>query len=249
MQDPHVTDLIPAYALGALEPDELDRADRHLEDCAQCQALAREMMRVADELLLAAPPLSAPPATRERVLARVRALPASDETGAAGGGPNRALGATRPLAPANPFARFWRLLVGEPEPGDLGDQEDELDRALRDLLLDPECYVTAVAGTPEAPNASARLVASPRRPQGVLLANGLRAPGPGRVYQVWLLRDGQPVPNRLFTVDRRGRGVSLVRMGRDAGGFDTVAVTPEPEGGSPGPTGPIVLAGSLPAAS
>jgi anti-sigma-K factor RskA len=79
----------------------------------------------------------------------------------------------------------------------------------------------------------------------VLLANGLSAPGAGRAYQVWLLRDGRPVPNALFDVDRRGRGVSIVRVGGQLRGFDTVAVTPEPASGSPGPTGPIVLAGAL----
>jgi anti-sigma-K factor RskA len=79
----------------------------------------------------------------------------------------------------------------------------------------------------------------------VLVASGLRRPDAARAYQVWLLRDGQPRPNALFGVNRAGVGSGIVHVDVPWGTFDTIAVTPEPLGGSPAPTGPIVLAGSL----
>ena len=38
-QDAHVDNLIDAYALGALEPDEVALVERHLPTCDACQAL------------------------------------------------------------------------------------------------------------------------------------------------------------------------------------------------------------------
>lgn len=240
MQEPHVTDLIPAYAIGALEPDEVDTVERHLERCPACSAEARLAARIGDELLVAVPPRSAPPQVRERLLAQVRALQAaaaqSEQTAT-----ERPEPSTTPRIPRarNPVMRALRAALGQP------DSDDEANRALRDLMLDPESVVYAVAGTADAPSASARLIGSPRRDIAVLLANGLSAPGAGNAYQVWLLRDGKPVPNTLFAVDRRGNGVSVVRVGGQLRAFDTVAVTPEPVSGSPSPTGPIMLAGAL----
>lgn len=236
MHEPHVTDLIPAYTLGALEPDEVDAVERHLAHCDACSAEARLSARVGDELLLAAPPHSAPPQVRERLLAQVRALHAETTNQDAPSPPPEPDVAPRS---SHPIMRAWRAAFGH------ADADTEADQTLRELMLDPESVVYSVAGTPDAPTASARLIASPQRDAAVLLASGLHAPGAGRAYQVWLLRNGQPVPNTLFTIDRRGRGVSVVRVGGPLRDYDTVAVTPEPASGSPGPTGPIVLAGAL----
>jgi anti-sigma-K factor RskA len=69
--------LLPAYALGALEPDERTRVDDHLATCATCRAEAASYAHVVDSLGAAAPQESPPPALRERVLAAAaeRAVP------------------------------------------------------------------------------------------------------------------------------------------------------------------------------
>ena len=243
MQEPHVIDLIPAYALGALEPAEVDTVERHLEDCLTCEAEARLVGRIREELLLepvALRPQGAPPAVRERLLAQVRALQTARAEQPAQAGPGEPpAAAERPTHPSNPVARWLRAVFGQRA------DDDVTERELRDLMLDPDCIVIQVAGTADAPGASARLVASPQRESAVLLASGLRTPGAGHAYQVWLLRDGQPTPNALFAVDRRGRGASVVQVRGALRAWDTVAVTPEPASGSLSPTGPIVLAGAL----
>jgi anti-sigma factor RsiW len=248
MQEPHVTDLIPAYILGALEPDEVDIVERHLEQCAACSAELRMQRRVAEELLVAPAQRGAPPAVRERLLEQIRALKAESAAQTAQTASLAAAAEAEPTPPhaaprsSSRIARAWQVAFGR---AGESSGDDETDQALRDLMLDPESIVIAVSGTPDAPAASARLIASPQRDTAVLLASGLRAPGAGRAYQIWFLRGGQPVPNALFAVDRRGRGLSLAPLGAPLGSFDTVAVTPEPASGSPSPTGPIVLAGAL----
>ncbi len=77
---------------------------------------------------------------------------------------------------------------------------------------------------------------------GVLVARGLPAPPAGRVYQVWLQRDGQaPEPTAaLFTPRRDGSAMASVG---DVKGVDKVMVSSEPLGGSPAPTrAPILIA-------
>src|SRR5262245_7638948 len=71
MQERHVDDLLEAYALGALEPTEVDFVERHLEHCASCRALAEQLRRLADVLLTVVPQVAPPPALRARVLDRV----------------------------------------------------------------------------------------------------------------------------------------------------------------------------------
>lgn len=240
MQNNHVDDLVDAYALGALEPDEVDAVERHLEECAACRALADEARRNAQLLLYAAPPAEPPASLRGRLLARIAQEKADMATGRAtlsgGSTPDPEVDSERARGP---FRKLLQAIRNEPATA------DNTGLALRDLLADPQVEIWPVAGTNDAPGASARLVTSPRRRDGVLIASGLRRPTTGMAYQIWLLRGGQPVPNTLFTVNRSGVGAGIVRADEPWHDFDTVAVTPEPTSGSPAPTGPIVLAGSL----
>jgi Anti-sigma-K factor rskA len=91
-------------------------------------------------------------------------------------------------------------------------------------------------------NASAELDVSGNR--AVLVARGLPAPGNGRVYQVWLQRDGQaPEPTAaLFTPRRDGSATASVP---DVKGVDKVMVSSEPAGGSPAPTTAPILTASM----
>jgi hypothetical protein len=76
----------------------------------------------------------------------------------------------------------------------------------------------------------------------VLVARGLPEPKRGRVYQVWLKRDGHaPEPTAaLFTPRRDGSATANVG---DVNGVDKVMVSSEPRGGSPAPTtAPILVA-------
>lgn len=274
MQNRHVDDLIDAYALGALEPDEVEAVERHLEGCESCRSLVEDARRRADLLLYAVPSTPPPPSLRARLMERIAAEKRSGSTGRVGGAgdaggvgggasetlhaadvsPNAAspAGSTatthaaspaaEPAAPAPPgyFGRVLRALRGRAP-----FEEHAAGDLLRDLLADPECVVWPVAGTEAAPEASARFVTSRNRRDAVFVASGLQPPGAGKAYQVWLLRGGQPLPNTLFEVGRAGVGAGIVHADAAWGDFDTVAVTPEPAGGSPAPTGSIVLAGAL----
>lgn len=245
----HITDLIPAYVLGALEPEEVDAVERHLaEGCTRCAADLNQASHVKDALLVApALDAGAPPALRERLLNHVRSL--KEESHPA---PEAEAQHTEPAAAPvthQTLGSRLRALFGQSAAGNTSRRyhltgDHEVDRVLLDLLLDPHCAIVGAPGTSNT-DAYARLVTTQTSDTGVLLTNSLQEPESGKVYQVWLLRNGHPVPNALFTPDHHGQGASLVRANAPILTFDTVAVTPEPIGGSLEPTGPIVLAGPL----
>jgi len=116
------------------------------------------------------------------------------------------------------------------------------------LLHAPGAALWDLTGTQEAPNAHALLLGSPQESEAVLVVSGLAALPPERDYQLWFLRGGQPVGSAVFDVRRSGEGQLLVRAPHQIGHYDLAAITPEPAGGSPGPTGPIMIAGQLKAA-
>lgn len=81
---------------------------------------------------------------------------------------------------------------------------------------------------------------------GVLVyASGLPALPKGKTYQLWLMRRQSPgiVSGGIFKPDQNGRAFVEVDPSLLTRGVATVAVTDEPEGGSPGPTGTKFLIG------
>jgi anti-sigma-K factor RskA len=78
-----------------------------------------------------------------------------------------------------------------------------------------------------------------------LVFSGSRVPAApaGTTYQVWLLTSGEPVSAGLFVPDAAGRvmlvAVDPPKVPRAVTG---VAVTLEPTGGRPAPSGPTLLA-------
>jgi anti-sigma-K factor RskA len=223
MNDQHIDDDLDAYALGVLDEADAARVRMHLRDCARCRELLAVSERAAAELLLSAPQVAPPPALRAKILTRARAMPLAGTASSQQSGLRQWL------------SQFLHTMRGDDSATDL----------LRRLAQMPDCVIWDVGGTADAPAAFARLVGTPHRKEAVLVTAGLASLSPDRVYQIWLLRDGSPLPNALFQVDATGSGQQIVRASEPLDRFDVVAVTPEPRGGSPMPTGPIVLMGQL----
>lgn len=110
-----------------------------------------------------------------------------------------------------------------------------------DLLRDPATRVVALRGLAPVPGAGARLVWNEARGGHLLVADLPPAP-PGRTYALWTIAAGAPRPAGLFQTDATGKGSH--RVAPVAGGTpaEVFAVTLEPAGGVPSPTGPRVLA-------
>lgn len=122
-------------------------------------------------------------------------------------------------------------------------QVKELDHRLQ-LVTSPAsefCPLRPTGGQPLAPGASGVLFVGPNHQHWYLALYGLKPPPAGRTYQLWFVVDGQPVSVATFS----GTQGSKVEFASDNMPHNTnaVAVTLEPAGGMPQPTGPQILQG------
>jgi len=122
--------------------------------------------------------------------------------------------------------------------------ETELaQRVLRARVLESEdVQMMMLGGQGPQPGARARVFWSPTARRGVLVASNLAQLPPDRQYELWVFHEGKPVNAGVFDPDAQGRALF------ESADFtqpvaQNFAVTVEPRGGMPAPTGPIVLVG------
>jgi anti-sigma-K factor RskA len=111
------------------------------------------------------------------------------------------------------------------------------------LLRDPSTAIVTLAGLEPAPAARARMLWN--APAGGLLVTAGLPPAPeGKTYQLWAIAGKEaPVSAGVFSVDARGTGSLRVPALAGVGRVDVFAVTLEPTGGRPAPSGKMYLAG------
>jgi anti-sigma-K factor RskA len=113
------------------------------------------------------------------------------------------------------------------------------------ILTAPDMRRIDLAGFDAARNAVARGYWSASK--GLLIvADRLPSPPPGRTYQVWLIGSSSAGPVSAGLLEESARGMLIVPPpGGVTGSTITIAVTDEPPGGLPAPTGGKHLVGSL----
>lgn len=118
-------------------------------------------------------------------------------------------------------------------------------RELRARVLESDdVRMLFLGGHGPQPDARAKVFWSPTAGRGILVAGRLEPLPSDRQYQLWVFVDGKPVDAGVFDVDSSGR---TLFESKDLTGVRTAenfAVTVEPRGGLPQPSGPIVLIGS-----
>ena len=251
--------LTGAYAVDALPPDERERFEEHLATCETCRTEVRELQATA-AVLGAAGAEQPPAALKGSVMDEIRRTRQVPPVGRAGDGP-AAYGSgtgTRATAPSSAPRWYERMLAPAAAVlvlvvigltaviANLNTRLDQLETLavpVADVLTSPDAITVSAAGPGEA---NMRLIASPTRGEGVFLVGGMDQAPTDRVYQLWLLRDGEATPAGLLDIDDRGRGAHV--MTGDMSDVSAVALTIEPEGGSPQPTTDPITVMELPSA-
>lgn len=247
-------------ALGVLEGDEKKAIEVHVEDCPACaQKLAEARGRMA-LLALSAPPRAPSPRVKERLLKQIREpqtplwTPAREK-------PGRALPWwTAILVPATAALAIATIVLWignnrlHRELQDLraaaARQADELKqtREMIDLMGAPDSVAVKLNPSPDMPTAQAHVMFNMRK--GMLMYSGnLPAPPPKMIYQLWLVpASGNPISEGVFSPKGGAEDLWMMPIPPNivARAF---AVTIEPAGGMPQPTGPKILIGAVPAAS
>ena len=115
-------------------------------------------------------------------------------------------------------------------------------QAAMGVFAAPDVARIDLAGQPVAASARARALWSRQRGMVFTVANLPPLPA-GRVYQVWVVTAQAPVSAGLLTPDASGGGSVYYETPVDILPPTAVAVTLEPAGGVPAPTGAMYLVG------
>ena len=110
------------------------------------------------------------------------------------------------------------------------------------VIEDPQSRVVTLGGLKPAPEASGKVIWHPVQQTALFYAHRLPALPSDKIYQLWTITE-RPVSGGIFAVDHLGN--ASVRMTAIPRQVKTFAVTIEPAGGLPQPSGAIYLAGSL----
>jgi len=114
------------------------------------------------------------------------------------------------------------------------------------ILQRPGLQLVRLKETETAKPAEGHVLMSTDTQQAVFYAFDLPDVPPDRAYELWWITEKQgPVMAGVFRPDRRGLGRIEAKLPQDAGAIQAAAVTIEPAGGVPKPTGPMVLIGKL----
>jgi anti-sigma-K factor RskA/putative zinc finger protein len=227
-------DTAAAYLLGALSDLERQAFERHLAGCASCREDVERLRPAADALPRSVTPLAPPPSIKASLMEVVER-----ETSERRPTERQSLGERlRNLVPSlsgmRPAAAWvsasFLLAVGLLTGYGVS----------RVVSGDESRTITASADRSRVPDASGSLRIEDDGEDGaVLRVYGLPSPGRNHVYQAWVERDGEIVPQSTFDVSRDGSATPAVT--EDLGDADQVMVTREVRGGARAPSEPPVL--------
>ncbi len=234
-------DLLAAFALGAVDPDEEEMVRAHLAGCATCTEIARRLLQAVGAVPLAVEPATPPARLREQILTAAAAARRAERPT-----PQRA----RVLRLRPPRARIW--------PPGAGLRARVAAAALVAFALGaglglgigrsvapqsgPASNVAqySLLGSGNMSGAQGRVFEL--KQQGLTLVEFSNLPGleAGKVYELWLIpRTGQPTPAGVFKPDPGGshvvvlaqslQGLKALAVTAEAGPNGTAAPTQQPE--------------------
>lgn len=258
-----------AYVLGSLDPDERSAFEAHVSGCDECAAEVQSLRQVTDALAHTVPLRTPRPELRQRVLESLQALTPPEATRSP---VERSLqpARRRDVPTWLPLAALLILTLGigayaAQLQNRVTDLEARLEEAIvqastaqsamaaarrvsaelqsaMGVLAAPDLARIDLAGQPTAPQATARALWS--RARGMVFTVSNLPPLPaGRVYQVWVVTAQAPVSAGLLMPDASGGGMVFFNTPPDIPAPTAVAVTLEPAGGVPAPTGSFYLIG------
>lgn len=222
MERAEIHDLSAAYALDALDADELEVFEEHLARCPECRENVASFQAASAELAYDTDAPAPSPALRERILVEARreqpkvvalprrrwALPVAATAAVAAGIAALALA-------------FWAA--------DLSQQVDDLEaqqhraEEVALVLANPDAERIALEG------ADGVLVVDRETQEGHLVVFGLEEAPDAHTYEAWVIEEGEAVPAGLFSGGAESTTVVPLTVPVPAGAV--VAVTIEEAGG------------------
>ena len=258
-KDKQIEELLPFYALDALTDEERELVENYLTQHPEARQQLEAMSDTVSALPLGVSSVEPSPRIKEALMRRVvadeRARPSAQSQPSRRERRFESLFRILSLGAAA-IALIWVVVLNSQVVrlrseiaklnSALAEQSNTLNQIIQKLpQTTPSTTITvSLRGTKVEPQAQGQLIADPASQSAVLVVTGLPPLQPGKTYQVWLIANA-PVSAGLLTVDANGQGVLIITSKESIGSFKSLGISVEPKGGSPQPTGDIVVLSDL----
>ena len=124
-------------------------------------------------------------------------------------------------------------------------RESMLNKQMIAFLEDPNVVIINLVNTQPDLTAVGRVLWNTKDDQAMFYGINLPQPPEGKTYQIWAIGGGDPKSAGVFNVNDIGKNVLMLKSLNDLGEIKQFAVSLEPAGGVPLPTGKIYLSGEI----
>ncbi|MGI2328776.1 anti-sigma factor [Planococcus sp. YIM B11945] len=232
-------DQLVDYLNGTLTEKEAREFEQHLKTCKECQ----EIIEATGELPYLAKPIEPPSGMKARILANVFEDEAAPEPAIDSTPKAAPKSAEAPIPMKKPIKRsWWTPMIAAVLLLSL------LGNAYAFLRLSDQPEIQEVALQPSEEfdgNATAAMIKDDESLKIVVQADQLAGLESSEVYQVWMIKGDKPVPAGAFTPSENGEGAVYHSMEETDEGWDTIAITREPQAGNELPKGEVVLSSTF----
>src|SRR5215471_18305166 len=232
---------LPEYAAGVLTGSEKTRLESHLQNgCDICEPELIIFRETLGRLPYAAPNQKLNPDLKQRIWKKIESESPVKQKTSFNWKPMLAIAAMIALAilatvlyvQRNDAVYQLEKAVTEAQK-QLRQQQQEIN-----WLRDPSVQLAMLTGLAAAPQAQGKMLWNPHMDRGLFYANSLPPLAKEKSYQLWVIGNGGPVSAGVFDVGPQGSAVvTITRISSPATGSLQFAVTIEPRGGVPKPTG------------
>jgi anti-sigma-K factor RskA len=263
MDPKEIEELLPFYALDALSEESRQRVESYLAANPEARTRLDELTQAVSAIPYGIPPVEPPRRVKDELMRRIRADSAS-----------AGIRSSKEDQPSRRELRFdsllrtlsfgaalaailWAVILNiqmsrlENQVSLLTTALEAQSNSLQEIssrLSQPAAssvVTVSLSGTAARPEARGQLIADPKSTSAVLVIAGLGQLEAGKIYQVWLIDSSGPQSAGLLAVDSSGQAVLIITSDLEIGQFDKLGVSIEPDGGSPQPTGEIVVLSDL----
>lgn len=225
---------IPAYAIEALDAEDVYALESHLQTCASCRTELAEYRAMSTSLMTATPPEQPSAALRKRLQARLPSAQKSVRPKWIFSFSRLATGlAVLALLVLNIFS-FTELRQIRGEQARLSNQVENGQAALA-LLSSPSLQLLSISEG----NVSGTLLVDKEKNQAVLIAQNLPSLAENQIYQIWLIEpdEGRVSVGMFRPETEQPYTTQAISSSQSLANYLGIGVTVEPAGGSDYPTG------------
>lgn len=249
--------LCAGYVLDSLSDEENRQFEKMLRDASPEQIqLFEEMMEIRDELALASEPMTPSPQVEKNIMNAISS--AGEEPSIEPSSPDNIIPiwayktAAAILLIASLIFGYLTIDLNETienQQVQITELESQLNRQeqLLTVLSGRQVTLVNMTGLEPSPDGYGKIIWDPDKGEAVLQLANLPAPPEDKDYQLWLIKEGEnPIPAGVFNFEEPSTDLffRVEQLNEQPSPqSNAFAVTLEPKGGVPQPTGDMFLLG------